>query len=43
MTEAGLEKIAAKQDGSWRSLDVIEALIIPADLKQALEIEKYNL
>lgn len=38
MTEAGLEKItAAKQDGSWTSLDAIEALIIPADLKQALE------
>jgi uncharacterized protein YdeI (YjbR/CyaY-like superfamily) len=38
MTEAGLEKIAAaKQDGSWNALDAIEALTIPADLKQALE------
>ncbi|MCU0546433.1 MAG: YdeI/OmpD-associated family protein [Oscillatoriaceae cyanobacterium Prado104] len=38
MTEAGLAKIAAaKQDGSWTSLDEIEALIVPPDLKQALE------
>lgn len=38
MTSAGLAKIAAaKQDGSWHTLDAIEALIIPADLKQALE------
>ena len=38
MTTVGLEKIeAAKQDGSWYSLDAIEALIIPLDLKQALE------
>lgn len=38
MTEAGLNKIeAAKQDGSWYTLDAIEDLIIPADLKQALE------
>lgn len=37
MTEAGLAKIAAaKQDGSWHSLDAIEALIIPIDLQQAL-------
>lgn len=37
MTEAGLEKIViAKQDGSWRSLDDIEALIVPPDLNQAL-------
>jgi uncharacterized protein YdeI (YjbR/CyaY-like superfamily) len=37
MTEAGLAKItAAKQDGSWTSLDAIEALIIPDDLQQAL-------
>ncbi len=37
MTEAGLKKIeAAKQNGSWESLDAIEALIIPADLQQAL-------
>jgi uncharacterized protein YdeI (YjbR/CyaY-like superfamily) len=40
MTEAGLEKIiAAKQDGSWTSLDLIEALVIPADLQQALETD----
>ncbi|MCC5628971.1 YdeI/OmpD-associated family protein [Nostoc sphaeroides CHAB 2801] len=38
MTTVGLEKIeAAKQDGSWKTLDAIEALIIPLDLKQALE------
>lgn len=38
MTEMGLSKIeAAKQDGSWIALDAIEALIIPPDLKQALE------
>jgi uncharacterized protein YdeI (YjbR/CyaY-like superfamily) len=37
MTEAGLEKIeVAKQDGSWKTLDAIEALIIPPDLEQAL-------
>ena len=41
MTEAGLEKIAvAKQDGSWTSLDEIEALIVPPDLKQALEADE---
>ncbi|MHC0064762.1 YdeI/OmpD-associated family protein [Nostoc sp. UIC 10890] len=38
ISTVGLEKIeAAKQDGSWNSLDAIEALIIPLDLKQALE------
>ncbi len=38
MTEAGLTKIdTAKQDGSWTSLDAIEALIVPEDLRQALE------
>ncbi|ARV62704.1 hypothetical protein BZZ01_32335 [Nostocales cyanobacterium HT-58-2] len=38
MTEAGFKKIeAAKQDGSWNTLDAIEELIIPIDLKQALE------
>lgn len=37
MTKAGLKKIeAAKQNGSWESLDAIEALIIPVDLQQAL-------
>jgi uncharacterized protein YdeI (YjbR/CyaY-like superfamily) len=38
MTNAGLKKIeAAKKDGSWNTLDAIEELIIPTDLKQALE------
>ena len=38
MTEAGLHKIElAKQNGSWSSLDAVEALIIPTDLQQALE------
>lgn len=38
MTEVGLTKInAAKQDCSWTILDAIEALVIPPDLKQALE------
>jgi len=37
MTEAGLVKITvAQQDGSWNTLDAIEELIIPTDLKQAL-------
>jgi uncharacterized protein YdeI (YjbR/CyaY-like superfamily) len=41
MTEAGLKKIeAAKQNGSWTALDEIEALILPTDLKQALEENK---
>ncbi len=39
MTATGLEKIVtAKQDGSWYSLDEIEALIIPPDLQQAFEL-----
>ncbi|BBD60159.1 hypothetical protein NIES2109_29540 [Nostoc sp. HK-01] len=39
MTEFGLAKIAdAKQDGSWTSLDAIEALTIPIDLQQALAV-----
>lgn len=38
MSEMGFQKIAmAKEDGSWTTLDEIEALIIPPDLKQALE------
>ncbi len=38
MTTAGIKKVeVAKQDGSWNSLDAIEALIIPIDLQQALE------
>ncbi len=37
MTKAGLEKIeAAKEDGSWNSLDAVENLEIPPDLKKAL-------
>jgi uncharacterized protein YdeI (YjbR/CyaY-like superfamily) len=41
MTEAGLAKIAAaKENGSWTSLDEIEALIVPPDLKQALELNE---
>lgn len=37
MRPAGLAKIeAAKQDGSWKALDKIEALEIPPDLQQAL-------
>jgi uncharacterized protein YdeI (YjbR/CyaY-like superfamily) len=37
MTEAGLATIVvAKQNGSWTSLDQIEALMLPADLQQAL-------
>lgn len=41
ITEAGLAKIeAAKQDGSWNQLDAIEALIVPTDLKQALELNE---
>jgi uncharacterized protein YdeI (YjbR/CyaY-like superfamily) len=36
MTPAGLEKVvAAKQDGSWKALDAVEALEIPADLEAA--------
>lgn len=38
MTEAGVEKIkTAQQNGSWNQLDAIEELMIPADLKQALQ------
>jgi uncharacterized protein YdeI (YjbR/CyaY-like superfamily) len=41
MTEAGFAKItAAKQDGSWTSLDAIEALMIPQDLTQALATDE---
>lgn len=37
MKAAGLEKInRAKQNGSWTTLDAIEALMIPPDLQQAL-------
>ncbi|BAU13287.1 hypothetical protein LEP3755_38260 [Leptolyngbya sp. NIES-3755] len=38
MTEAGIRKIeTAKLDGSWTSLDAIEALVMPPDLIRALE------
>jgi uncharacterized protein YdeI (YjbR/CyaY-like superfamily) len=37
MTKAGLAKIAAAQaDGSWESLDEVETLTIPAELRRAL-------
>jgi uncharacterized protein YdeI (YjbR/CyaY-like superfamily) len=40
MTTAGLAKVAAaKADGSWRSLDAVQALTIPADLRRALAAE----
>jgi uncharacterized protein YdeI (YjbR/CyaY-like superfamily) len=36
MAPAGMAKIeAAKRDGSWTSLDEIEALVIPPDLQEA--------
>jgi uncharacterized protein YdeI (YjbR/CyaY-like superfamily) len=35
---AGLAKVEqAKSDGSWEFLDDVEALVVPADLQQALE------
>jgi len=38
MSDMGLQKISvAKQDGSWTTLDDIEALLVPLELKQALE------
>ena len=41
MTEAGFLSIeTAKQNGSWTLLDAVEALIVPDDLKEALE--KHN-
>lgn len=41
MTPAGLEKIeAAKEDESWYFLDDIDNLIIPEDLKEALNQNK---
>ena len=37
MTPAGLAKVeAAEKDGSWNALDEVEALLLPADLKEAL-------
>lgn len=36
MTKAGFESIeVAKQNGSWNSLDAVEALLIPDDLEEA--------
>lgn len=41
MTDAGMKKIeAAKQDGSWDSLDAIDSLRVPADLKNAFAVNK---
>ena len=41
IAEAGLEKIeAAKRDSSWSTLDAIEALIVPADLREALDADE---
>lgn len=40
MAEAGLAKIeAAKRDGSWESLDRVEALEVPPDLRKALDAD----
>jgi uncharacterized protein YdeI (YjbR/CyaY-like superfamily) len=37
MTKAGLVKIeAARADGSWATLDAVDAMVIPPDLKKAL-------
>ena len=41
MTEAGLRKIGeAKKDGSWKNLDAVEKLKVPADLVKALSADK---
>jgi len=41
MTKAGLEKIEiAKKDGSWQSLDHIDAIQIPEDFEKALSKNK---
>lgn len=38
MTPAGIKCIeVAKSNGSWNALDDVEALIVPEDLKSALE------
>ena len=40
MTRVGLAKIAAaKADGSWESLDTVETLTVPAELRRALAAE----
>lgn len=41
MTAAGLAKIeAAKRDGSWESLDRVEAFEVPPDLRKALDADE---
>jgi len=41
MTKAGLAKIeAAKKDGSWKSLDHIDAIQLPEDFEKALSKNK---
>ncbi|MCX6142654.1 MAG: YdeI/OmpD-associated family protein [Ignavibacteriales bacterium] len=41
MQHAGLSKIeAAKRDGSWRSLDKVERLEVPQDLRKALLVNR---
>lgn len=42
MKPAGIEKVeAAKKNGSWAFLDDIEDMIVPEDLKKALNINKH--
>ncbi|GHE28914.1 YdeI/OmpD-associated family protein [Sphingobacterium griseoflavum] len=42
MAQAGLDVVQlAKDNGSWNSLDEVEALIIPADLEEAIHREKH--
>lgn len=41
MAKAGFDSIKiAKQNGSWTILDEVEALVVPSDLKEALEHQK---
>jgi len=41
MTKAGLKKIEeAKKDGSWESLDHIDAILLPGDFEEALSKNK---
>jgi uncharacterized protein YdeI (YjbR/CyaY-like superfamily) len=41
MTSMGFKKIeAAKKDGSWYMLDDVEDLVLPEDLKKAIELDK---
>jgi uncharacterized protein YdeI (YjbR/CyaY-like superfamily) len=41
MTKAGLDKIeVAKKDGSWQSLDHIDAIQLPEDFEKALSKNK---